>query len=80
MLVRSSSLVLQLPRGYHGSDRVAMDTFVTAIKQYPGQVQVTRSVKVKVPGKHFPQLQPSEQAQEQAICTSGTCGYVQACL
>ena len=43
-----------------------MDTFVTAIKQYPGQVQVTRSVKVKVPGKHFPQLQPSEQAQEQA--------------
>ena len=26
-----------------------MDTFVTAIKQYPGQVQVTRSVKVKVP-------------------------------
>jgi hypothetical protein len=36
-----------------------MNTFVTAVKQYPGQVQVTRSVKVKVPGKHFPQLQPS---------------------
>ena len=41
-----------------------MNTFVTAVKQYPGQVQVTRSVKVKVPGKHFPQLQPNEQAQD----------------
>ena len=38
-----------------------MDGFVQAIKQYPGQQQVDRSVKVKVPGKHFPQLQPSEQ-------------------
>ena len=39
-----------------------MDGFVQAIKQYPGQQQVDRSVKVKVPGKHFPQLQASEQA------------------
>ena len=38
-----------------------MDTFVEAIKQYPGQQQVTRSVKVSVPGKHFPQLQAAEQ-------------------
>ena len=34
---------------------------VERIKQYPGPVQVTRAVKVKVPGKHFPQLQPAEQ-------------------
>ena len=39
-----------------------MDGFVQSIKQYPGQQQVDRSVKVKVPGKHFPQLQASEQA------------------
>ena len=39
-----------------------MDGFVQSIKQYPGQQQVGRSVKVKVPGKHFPQLQASEQA------------------
>ena len=38
-----------------------MDGFVQSIKQYPGQQQVDRSVKVKVPGKHFPQLQPGEQ-------------------
>ena len=37
-----------------------MDGFVQSIKQYPGQQQVDRSVKVKVPGKHFPQLQASE--------------------
>jgi len=39
-----------------------MDGFVQSIKQYPGQQQVDRSVKVKVPGKHFPQLQALEQA------------------
>ena len=38
-------------------------TEVERIKQYPGQVQVTRAVKVNVPGKHFPQLQPAEQKQ-----------------
>ena len=31
------------------------------IKQYPGPQQVQRAVKVNVPGKHFPQLQPAEQ-------------------
>ena len=30
-----------------------MDSFVEAIKQYPGAVQVTRAVKVDVPGKHL---------------------------
>lgn len=40
-----------------------MDAFVEPIKQYAGQVQVTRSVVVNVPGKHFPALQPSEQAE-----------------
>ena len=42
-----------------------MDMFVSAIKQHPGQQQVTRRViiKVKVPGKHFPALQAAEQAQ-----------------
>jgi hypothetical protein len=34
---------------------------VEIIKQHPGPVQVQRAVKVMVPGKHFPQLQPSEQ-------------------
>ena len=28
-------------------------TFGVPIKQYPGQIQVTRAVKVKAPGKHF---------------------------
>ena len=32
------------------------------IKQYPGPQQVQRAVKVNVPGRHFPQLQPAEQA------------------
>jgi hypothetical protein len=39
-----------------------MDSFVTVIKQHPGAVQVTRRVKVNVPGKFFPGLQPSESA------------------
>ena len=29
---------------------------VEVVKQYPGPVQVTRRVRVMVPGKHFPQL------------------------
>ena len=41
-----------------------MDDFVTAIKQHPGPVQVTRRVKVKVPGKHFPNLSTAEQSQD----------------
>ena len=32
---------------------------VEVIKQYPGLQQVERAVKVMVPGKHFPQLQPA---------------------
>ena len=40
-----------------------MDGFVTSIRQYPGQQQVTRRVKVDVPGKHFTQLTAAEQAQ-----------------
>ena len=40
-----------------------MDGFVEAIRQYPGLQQVQRSVRVEVPGKHFPALQRSEQAQ-----------------
>ena len=34
---------------------------VDHIKQHPDPVQVTRSVYVKVPGKHFPALAPTEQ-------------------
>ena len=34
---------------------------VDHIKQHPGPVQVTRSVYVNVPGKHFPQLTGAEQ-------------------
>ena len=36
-------------------------SFCEPIKQYPGQVQVNRGVKVKCPGKHFPGLTPAEQ-------------------
>ena len=35
---------------------------VDVIKQYAGVVTVQRHVKVKVPGKHFPNLTPPEQA------------------
>ena len=38
-----------------------MLSFVDVVKQYPGLVQVTRKVRVQVPGKHFPSLQPTEQ-------------------
>ena len=34
---------------------------VEVVKQYPGQQQVDRAVKVMVPGRHFPQLEESEQ-------------------
>ena len=39
----------------------SLDPLVERIKQHPGQQQVDRAVKVGVPGKHFPQLQPAEQ-------------------
>ena len=40
------------------------------IRQHRGPVQVTRAVKVKVPGKHFPQLTASEQKEllEGTVC------------
>ena len=41
-----------------------MDCFVQAIKQYPGQQQVDRRVKVNVPGRHFPQLTGAEQKKD----------------
>ena len=37
--------------------------FGDPIKQYPGQVQVTRAVKVLAPGKHFNNLTPAEAKQ-----------------
>ena len=37
--------------------------FGDPIKQYPGQVQVTRAVKVLAPGKHFNNLTPTEAKQ-----------------
>ena len=39
-----------------------MERFAEVIKKHPGQQQVDRAVVVKVPGKHFPALQPAEQA------------------
>ena len=36
-------------------------SFGTPIRQFAGQVQVTRRVKVKVPGKHFSGLSAAEQ-------------------
>jgi hypothetical protein len=41
----------------------AMNAHIEIIKQYGGQVQVTRAVKVQVPGKHFPSLTPTEQKE-----------------
>ena len=44
--------------GQQGKQAKAPDQTALAfdvIKQYPGQVQVQRSVKVNVPGQHFPQ-------------------------
>ena len=49
-----------------------METFVERVKQYPGQQQVDRAVEVNVPGKHFPQLQPAEQA---AFYVGTACEY-----
>lgn len=37
---------------------------VEIVKKHPGPVQVTRRVKVNVPGKHFPQLTAAEQAAD----------------
>ena len=33
------------------------------IKHHPGPQQVERAVKVRVPGKHFPSLTPTEQKE-----------------
>ena len=41
---------------------VQVPLLVDVIKQYTGQVTVDRRVIVKVPGKFFSQLQPSEQS------------------
>ena len=41
-----------------------MDSFVESIKQFPGQQQVDKAVKVKCPGRHFPQLTAAEQKAE----------------
>ena len=37
------------------------ESFGTPIKQYVGQSQVTKGVRVKVPGKHFTCLTKAEQ-------------------
>ena len=37
--------------------------FGEPVKQYPGQIQVTRRVKVQAPGKHFSGLTQSEQTK-----------------
>ena len=34
---------------------------VEVVKQYPGQQQVDRAVKVMIPGRHFPGLEAAEQ-------------------
>ena len=41
-----------------------VESFGQPIKQYPGQVQVTRAVKVKAPGKHFNGLTGAEAAAD----------------
>ena len=39
-----------------------VQSFGAPIKQYPGQIQVTRAVQVQVPGKHFNNLTGAEAA------------------
>ena len=39
-----------------------LDAHIDVIRQYPGQQTADRHVKVMVPGKFFPSLQPSERA------------------
>ena len=52
-----------------------MDAFVEPIKQYPGQIQVTRSVKVKAPGNYFNNLRGAEAAADYwATATEYTAG------
>ena len=41
--------------------RKQLELSVDHIRQHKGQPQVDRGVKVQVPGKHFPGLQPAEQ-------------------
>ena len=43
--------------------RKQLELSVDHIKQHKGQPQVGRGVKVQVPGKHFPGLQPAEQKE-----------------
>ena len=40
---------------------------VERIRQHPGQQQVSRAVKVSVPGKHFPQLEAAEQKIDYSV-------------
>jgi hypothetical protein len=44
------------------------DVFGAPIKQYPGQSQVTRGVRVKVPGTHFIGLTKAEQQVDYWVC------------
>ena len=39
-----------------------LDAHIDVIRQYPGQQTAERHVKVMVPGRFFPSLQPSERA------------------
>ena len=51
---------------------------VSRIKQHPGLQTATRRVKVKVPGKFFPQLQPAEQnADYEGEAVANSAGAVQ---
>jgi len=43
--------------------RKQLELPVDVIRQHKGQPQVDRGVKVQVPGKHFPGLQPAEQKE-----------------
>ena len=45
------------------SQQRSLVEFGEVIKQYPGEKQVERQVKVDVPGKHFPQLPADDQAK-----------------
>ena len=57
-----------LPKTVNAKDPASATTqqttlSVDVIKQYPGPQQVEWTVTLMVPGKHFPQLQPSEQKE-----------------
>ena len=50
--------------------------FGEPVRQYGGEVQVRRSVKVKAPGRHFKNLTPAEQGPAGPSIVKLGCEYI----